>query len=182
MASVVEAGSAEASAEVANPHVPPSPPGQGDRGLGLSRRVDGRLWAEVDGVARAVSVRRCFPWSEAARFISLRDDNEEEVALVEDPASLDPVSRAALDAALVEAGFVLEVTRVVSIEEEVEIRDWHVETRQGARSFQTRLDDWPLVMPGGGILVRDVAGDLYYIARPKEMDKESKGLLWAFVD
>jgi hypothetical protein len=43
----------------------------------LERRADGRLWA-VRGVREcAVTVRRCFPWSEPARFISLRDDDED---------------------------------------------------------------------------------------------------------
>jgi len=144
--------------------------------------VDGRLWAEVGGTAQPVSVRRCFPWSEAKLFISLRGDDEEEVALVENPASLDPVSRAALEQALVEAGFVLEVTRVLSIEEEVEIRDWHVETRQGARAFQTRLDDWPLVMPGGGILVRDVAGGPVLHRAPEGDGQGIERVTVAFVD
>ena len=38
--------------------------------------------------------------------------------------SLSAASREALERALAEAGFVLEVTRVVSIDEEVEIRQW----------------------------------------------------------
>lgn len=83
---------------------------------------------------------------------------------------------------MLEAGFVLEIVRVVEIDEEVEIRTWKVETRQGVRSFQTRLDDWPLQVPGGGILIRDVAGDLYHVPRPEELDKGSRQLLWAFVD
>jgi hypothetical protein len=41
----------------------------------------------------------------------------------------------------------LRVTRVVEIEEEIEIRQWTVETKQ-KRSFQTHLDDWPRVLPG----------------------------------
>ena len=50
--------------------------------LQLTRRPDGRLWAEQRGDARPVSVRRCFPWSEPARYVSLRDDDEEEFATV----------------------------------------------------------------------------------------------------
>jgi hypothetical protein len=52
----------------------------------------------------------------------------------------------------------------------------------GNRSFQTHLDDWPRVLPGGGLLIRDVAGDLYRLADPKRLDKKSRALLWAFVD
>ena len=32
----------------------------------------------------------------------------------------------------------------MSVEEEVEIRQWAVETTNGRRMFQTHLDDWPL--------------------------------------
>jgi hypothetical protein len=33
---------------------------------------------------------------------------------------------------------------------------WRVHTDQGARRFQTRLDDWPRKLPDGGLLIRDV--------------------------
>ena len=151
-------------------------------GLVLRSAGDGRLFAVVDGEAVAVRLRQCFPWSEPHRHLSLRDDDDEEVALVEDPAALAPESRRVLEQALADAGFVLEVERVLSIEEEVEIRQWTVETRQGARCFQTHLDDWPRVLPMGGLLLRDVAGDLYRLPDPRTMDRRSRELLWAFVD
>jgi hypothetical protein len=150
--------------------------------LVLERRADGRLWAVRGAEERAVWVRRCFPWSEPGRFLSLRDDDEEEFALVRDPAELGAESRRVLEEALVEAGFVFAVTRVLEIDEEVEIRTWRVETEQGTRSFQTRLDDWPRVLPHGGLLIRDVAGDLYHLADPQRLDQKSRELLWAFVD
>jgi len=150
--------------------------------LHLERRADGRLWARRGDVERAVWVRRCFPWSEPTHFLSLRDDEDREFALVRDPAELEPSSRRVLEEAMVAAGFVFEIIRVTVIEEEVEIRHWRVETRQGARSFQTRLDAWPRLLPHGGLLIRDVAGDLYHVADPGALDKQSRALLWAFVD
>ncbi|HEY6091491.1 MAG TPA: DUF1854 domain-containing protein [Gemmatimonadales bacterium] len=155
---------------------------QATRGLALEWRSDGSLWALKDDEEKAVSVRRCFPWSEPTRHLSLRDADEEEFALVRDPAELDARSRAALETALAVAGFVFEVTRVLEIDEEVEIRHWRVETRQGPRLFQTRLDDWPRTLPHGGLLIRDLAGDLYRLGEPKQLDKQSRELLWAFVD
>ena len=155
---------------------------EGETEITLRSSGDGRLFAIVGGEAVAVRLRQCFPWSEPNRHLSLRDEDDEEVALVDDPASLAPESRHALEQAVAEAGFVLEVTRVLSIEEEVEIRQWKVETRQGPRSFQTHLDDWPRTLPMGGLLIRDVGGDLYLLAAPGEMDRRSKELLWAFVD
>src|SRR5947208_15449584 len=91
----------------------PMPAGE----LRLTRGTDGRLWATCGGAERAVWVRRCFPWSEPARFVSLRDDEEREVALVRDPAELDPASRRVLEEAMVAAGFVFEIIRVTAIEE-----------------------------------------------------------------
>ena len=148
----------------------------------VEHRPDGRLWAIRAGEARPVVVRRCFPWSEPARYLSLRDEDDREFALVRDPGDLDADSQQALGAAVVAAGFLFAVTRVLALDEEVELRHWRVETRQGPRSFQTRLDDWPRSMPRGGLLIRDVAGDLYHIADPARLDRRSRELLWAFVD
>ncbi|HSA57637.1 MAG TPA: DUF1854 domain-containing protein [Gemmatimonadaceae bacterium] len=150
--------------------------------LVLRSAGDGRLRVVTSVGPVAVRLRQCFPWSEPQRHLSLRDDEEQEVALVHDPATLDDESRQALEQAMAEAGFVLEVTRVLEIEEEIEIRQWTVETAQGPRSFQTHLDEWPRVLPMGGLLIRDVAGDLYRLAAPAKLDRKSRELLWAFVD
>jgi hypothetical protein len=151
-------------------------------GLALERGGDGRLWVLIDGQATTVRVHRCFPWSGPGQFLSLRDEDDQEVALVASLDDLEPASRGALERALLEAGFVLTVTEISDVEEEVEIRTWTVETKQGPRSFQTRLDDWPWEVPGGGIVIRDVAGDLYHIPDPEGMDPRSRRWLWAFVD
>src|SRR5687767_1123021 len=151
-------------------------------GLTLRTAPDGRLVVVIDDRRVAVRLRQCFPWSEPGLHLSLRDDEDREVAIINDPAHLEDESRRALEHAIAEAGFVLEVTRVLEIDEEVEIRQWVVETEQGRRSFQTHLDDWPRSLPNGGLLIRDVAGDLYRLASPKAMDQKSRELLWAFVD
>ena len=153
-----------------------------ETGIMLRSGGDGRLLVIFDGHPVSVRLRQCFPWSEPHRHLSLRDDKEREVALIDDPAQLAPASRRALEDALAAAGFVLVVTRVVGVDEEVEIRHWAVETVQGPRTFQTHLDDWPRTLPGGDLLIRDVGGDLYRLANPRGMDRKSRELLWAFVD
>jgi len=150
--------------------------------LRVERRPDGQLWAEREGEARPVWVRRCFPWSEPTQYVSLLDDEKNEFALVPDLRALEPASRRALEDAVAEAGFVLQLESIESIDEEVEIRTWRVRTRQGPRSFQTRLDDWPREVPGGGYLIRDVAGDLYHVADLRKLDAKSRELLWAYVE
>jgi hypothetical protein len=151
-------------------------------GLRLEWRRDGQLWAVRGGDARPVRVRRLFPWTMGALHVSLRDLDDAEFALVDPREPLDAASASVLDKALAAAGFVLEVTAVLDIEEEIEVRVWRVETRRGARTFQTHLDDWPRETPGGGLLIRDVAGDLYHVPDPSALDPTSRALLWAFVD
>lgn len=149
----------------------------------LRRRNDGVLLAiGEDGAETPVKVHRVFPWTNPDAWFSLRADDEAEVALVHQASDLDPDSEAALRASLAEAGFLFRITRIVRMEEEFEIRAWEVETSQGPRRFQTARDEWPREVPGGGLLVRDVAGDLYLVADPEALDEHSRTLLWALVD
>lgn len=150
--------------------------------LRLWRGGDGRLFASRGNGEVPVRVARCFPWSEPTSFVSLRDADDEEVALVRCLDELAEPSRKVLAEALLEAGFVFEVTELLEVEEEIEIRTFRVRTRQGERRFQTHRDEWPRDTPGGGLLIRDVVGDLYWVREPAELDKKSARLLWPFVD
>lgn len=151
-------------------------------GTTVARGADGRLRVHVGETMHIVRLRRCFPWSEPGRFISLRDDDEREIVLIADPAELDDASRRVLEGALAEAGFVFEIMAVIDVEEEVELRRWSVACAQGRRTFQTRLDEWPRQLPDGGLLLRDLAGDLYRLPDQSTLDARSRTLLWAFVD
>ena len=148
----------------------------------LEWRSDGLIARQVDGTVTPVKASRCFPWTEPARYISLRDERGNEVGLVKDPATLDDASRHALERALAEADFILVVESIESVEEEFEIRRWSVVTRQGERRFQTRRDEWPWQTSDGGFLIRDVAGDLYRVEDPEALDERSRRLFCAFTD
>ena len=148
----------------------------------LEHQSDGRLWASSGGPIKPVTVHRCFPWSAPTEYVSLRDDEGNEVALVRDTSVLPPAARAALSDALAIAGFLLAINRVLAIEEEIEVRTWKVVTEQGPRRFQTARDEWPRDLPSGGFVIKDVAGDLYHVADVKAMDARSRKLLWALVD
>ena len=58
--------------------------------ISLRSDGDGRLLAEVAGRMVPVRLRQCFPWSEPRRHLSLRDDKDREVVLIDDPALLAP--------------------------------------------------------------------------------------------
>jgi hypothetical protein len=167
--------SSDTSGVCRNPDVP-------EAHLRIERRVDGKLWSVRGDRAVVVKIVRCFPWSAPTRYLSLRSEADEEVALLRDVEELDPASRGVLLESLVAAGFVLDVLRVDEVEEDFEIRCWKVQTRQGPRTFQTSRDTWPQKTPNGELLLQDVAGDLFRIPPSDRLDVKSKKLLWAFVD
>jgi hypothetical protein len=148
----------------------------------LTRNEIGQLLLECEGATHPVRVKPCFPWTEPVSHFSIRDESDVELALVRTLDDLDPESRRAMEMALAEAGFVLQIDAITSVTEEFEIFNWKARTRQGERTFQTKRDEWPRPVPGGGLLIRDVAGDLYYVASPDALDAQSRKLLWAFRD
>lgn len=143
---------------------------------------DGRLQFLSPDSWIPVRVIRCFPWVAPGQFISLRDKDGKEAALIENPALLDSPSRQALESALSTSSGVIPIKKIRRIAVDIELRVWEVETSAGSRQFQTELDTWPEPIPGGGWIVRDITGDLYRIPNPGELDKSSRTLLWAFLD
>jgi hypothetical protein len=148
----------------------------------IERSATGEIFFVRDGKSTGARLCSCFPWSESRRYISLRDYEANELALIEDLGDLDQESRAAVEMALGETDFVFEVEEVLSLVTEFEIRNWRVRTRQGETQFQTELDDWPRPLAGGGLLFRDVVGNLFLIPDPKRLDERSQKLLWAYID
>jgi hypothetical protein len=140
-----------------------------------------RLWLVRDGTRVRVKPVRCFPWSAPGELVSLRNEQDGEELLVTSLSELDAEGARALAVALDGAGFVLEVERIDSIEEDYEMRIWRAETRHGKRTFQTKLDEWPWATPDGGHLVRDLAGDLFRIPPLETLDEKSQKWLWAYV-
>ncbi len=142
----------------------------------------GRLYLRRDEAEILVSANPCFPWSYPNEFVSLRDADGDEQCLLESIESLPADSAAALRTTLKEASFVLRITRITSVEKQFELRHWQVETEQGARRFQTRLDDWPRTLPHGGSVLQDVGGDQYGIPPLDQLDAKSRALLWPYLD
>lgn len=140
-----------------------------------------RLWLTRAGKPVQVKPVRCFPWSSPLELVSLRDEEDEEQLLVGDLSELDAPSGEALKAALLGVAFVLDVRSIDSIEEDYEVRVWHTQTRQGKRTFQTKLDEWPWASPDGGHLVRDLSGDLFRLPPLETLDDKTRRWLWAYV-
>jgi len=143
---------------------------------------DGQYTAQWDAFTVHVKAVCCFPWSHPDGFVSLRDDEGLEIAFVPSIDALDEASREVTLRAMREARFMFEIVTVHSLDEEYEIRNWRVETKQGPRTFQTHREEWPIRLKNGGFLVRAVAGDLIFIPEPSTLDPTSRKHLRVVLD
>lgn len=142
----------------------------------------GQLQVVRDGNTTAVRVQPCFPLSDPKRFFSLLDHDGNEVCMIEDPASLNAERQAALSSAIADAAFTIKVTSIEAINNDIDLRIWQVVTSSGPRTFETRLGSWPRKLEDGGVLIQDIAEDLYHIENVDALDSKSRQLLWAFSD
>lgn len=147
----------------------------------LYLKENNQLYLKLDEKEVEVEVKRCFPRSYSEKFLSLRNKDDEEMLLIEDMSKLESHSKEALEKILSIIDFKLNITEILAIEEEVELRNYQVMTTSGFRKIQTRLDDWPDVLANGKILIKDLSGDCYLINHWSELNKNSQKLLATYV-
>ena len=128
-----------------------------------------------------VQVKQCFPWKHPQEYISLRNQDDKEVYLINNLLDLPTPYQKLIAKQLQQSMFVLDVVKIFSIEEDVELRRFHCLTEQGERTFQTKLEDWPEVINNNEILIEDLAGDLFRIHNWMMLDKKSRSFLSPYV-
>ncbi|NQZ00289.1 MAG: DUF1854 domain-containing protein [Bdellovibrionales bacterium] len=155
----------------------------GGSGFLLSWNEDeGKLLFVRDEKKITALAKPCFPWSEPFEKISIRDLESNELTFVTSVNDLEAESKQALLSALKEACFYFAVVKITAIEEDFELRTWSVETEQGSRRFQTKLNAWPSQVGENRYIVRDVNKDLYVIENTLELDTKSQKLFWPLSD
>jgi hypothetical protein len=125
-----------------------------------------------------VSLKPCFPVSKPKEYLSLRDEKNKEIVLIDSLASLDPDNKLVIEKYLeiVNDSFIIQ--GIYFIEEEYGTRHWEVKTQKGKRVFQTELENWPKKDRNGVIHISDLYGDKYSV---KELEFGHK-YLYAYID
>ncbi len=136
----------------------------------------GEQWVEV-------FIKECFPWHSPGKYLSLRDKDDNEVCLIEDlsSSSITDEVRNLIQEELDFSQFVLQISSIDKIEEDVELRRFLVQTEQGERVFQTKLETWPELLDSGEVLIEDLAGDLFRIKNVMELDEKSRKELSPYI-
>ncbi len=149
----------------------------------LERNSKGELLAYLEGQDEPVvnvTVARCFPWSVAEGYISIRDADGKEVALLESLDALDPDSRAVLVGELREKVFVPKIRRVARYRQEFDVISITAETDRGEVTFQLRNRDDVRVLSPVRALLRDVDGNVYEVEDVTALDRASRRHLEQF--
>lgn len=149
--------------------------------LSLKRQENGILVLKYGEQWVEIFIKQCFPWSNPGEYLSLRDKDDNEVCLIEKLEDINGEARKLIEEEIKFSQFVLHITAIKKIEEDVELRRYLVQTEQGVRVFQTKLEDWPEVKEDGVILIEDLAGDLFRIENWKNLDSHSQKELSPYV-
>jgi hypothetical protein len=138
----------------------------------LEVRLSGEEYTKVQAL-------RAFPISEAMRFIVLREENEKEIGMIEDPGAMEARSEKVLKEELERRYFIPKVVRINRIDESYGMPRWDVETDRGARHFELHTRQDARWLGAGRVLIRDADGNRYEIPDIRKLDPQSRALVEA---
>ena len=131
-------------------------------------------------VINRLEPRRLFPVSSAGKYITLLDEDGDEVGIIRDLAALSPESRNAVKYSLDDYYLVPKIIRIISTGEKYGTLRWTVETDRGIKSFDIRNRNHDIkVFKDGRVRVRDSDDNRYTIDNYHELDSHSKERLIA---
>lgn len=121
--------------------------------------------------------RRLFPISAENTYISLLNEQEEEVALIRDLHALDENSQAAVQACFATMYRIPIIKKILDINEKFGALMWKVETDRGVVSFLIRGRYQTVKRLGKRFRVRDNCDNRYEIPDYTKLDRRSQHLL-----
>ena len=85
-----------------------------------------------------VRIRRAFPWTHPAKFISIRGSDGKELVLIESLDALDALRRDQVVRWLDQHSFIPKITRVHEVDVRFGYQKWRVETDRGPAEFRVQ--------------------------------------------
>jgi len=145
--------------------------------LKIERDATGRLIVHIvgrDEPAVDVQIARSFPWSVPDSYISIRDKDGREIAMLRTLEELDDRSRTVVEAELADKIFNPKITRIVDYTSEFGVTYITAETDRGRVTFQIRSRDDVRILSPTRALFRDVDGNTYELPDFNALDPASR--------
>lgn len=141
---------------------------------------DDKIIVEVRGEGKYVvgELIKCFPLTDARRYISIRDEEGKEIGILRELDALERDSRRLVEAELEKRYFMPLIKRVYSLREGAGVIELDVLTDRGRRRIELpgRGEAINEVEPGR-IILTDISGGLYEIRDYASLDLRSARLL-----
>ena len=103
------------------------------------READGRVVLLRGGERTAVrGLLSAFPLTHAGRIVAVRDEEGNEIGLLDDAHALDAESRRIVAEEVERSYFMPRITDILDVREELNVVTWEVETDRGRRTFEVR--------------------------------------------
>lgn len=143
----------------------------------LKRGPDNEFILERAGEPDVPNIRvvRAFPWSHPNGFISLRNDENQELVFIEALDDLDEAQRRLILEAVDESALLPTIYRVVRVQP----RDkrWVVETDRGQTEIQTQDRQNIHPLSDGRYLINDIYGNAYLLLKLTDLDAKSRQMV-----
>lgn len=145
----------------------------------LSTDANGRLVLSRPGQEDAcgVTLRRAFPWSRPAQYVSVRGADGKELALIEDLGGLPDDQRALAERWLAAHCFVPRIVCIDEVDHSFGYQQWKVQTDRGPASFRVQEREDLRFLNDGRFTVKDADGNIYELPPMAELDERSRKAL-----
>ncbi len=121
-----------------------------------------------------VGVARCFPWSLAREYVSIRDGDGKELLLLKTIDDLEAATIELIEQELRDRFFVPRIDRIVKHSAEFGIISILAETDRGEVDFQIRDREDVHLLADHRAVFRDVDGNVYEIPDVAALDPASQ--------
>ncbi len=143
----------------------------------LRLRTDdrGRMYIQRDGFEdQQVIARRAFPWSKPSQFISLRNKDGNELALIESLDEAPNEAREQIARFLSVGTFIPKISRIEQINMEHGYQLWDVHTEAGTLQLRVQEREDIRFLSETRFSVKDANGNVYEIPNVNELDEQSQ--------
>jgi len=118
-----------------------------------------------------------FPLSNPSEFIIFRDEEDNEIGLIENIKELNSKERKILDEELEKSYFIPQIKRIINLEEKYAISQWEVETDKGIHTFSVQNREEIRLLSTGRVIIKDSDGNRYEIPDYRRLDPKSLAFL-----
>lgn len=143
----------------------------------VARDEAGRIVVWLEGQPQPIrdaQILRCFPWSLPDQYISLRNSDGKEVALVKELDDLDEASRKVVQEEMDKKIFNPKILEILDYVYEFGVSSVTARTDRGEVKFQIRSRDDVRLLSPTRALFRDADGNVYELEDLTRLDPASR--------